>query len=431
MDVLDYLVLISGVIIVVNLINSHFFHRQKDIFLVLATFTFSIVALIVAYVLKNSAYDSFLDNLGNMEFEEYLMNSVLCFMLFAGSKDVSISKFKKNFKPIILLSLLSTAVSAIVFGLLFYALGIVCGFELGLWPCLLLGCIVAPTDPIAATGILSKMGLSKDAMNIIECESLFNDGAGVTLYVFVKNVIRHSGDNNFPLLMAREILGAIIIAFVISIIGKYLLKYNKDNICSVLISVLCVGSIYILCDKVGCSGAIASVICGMYFGRQTKELHAKGEMDDEVFNYYDTFWSMADGFFNSVLFAMIGICLLTTKFDMHMLMFIPLTIIIAIISRIVSVGIGAGLAGKDKIPAQYTMAEYIGLMTWCALRGGLSLALAMSSRPFLVAENYYLILNSVYAIIFFTVVCQGLTIRRYYQYIEKNKEARLAKGVRQ
>ena len=147
-----------------------------------------------------------MNEIGNFGFSEYLLDGVLCFMLFAGAGKVNFRKFKSNIKTISLLALITTVISSALYGLIFWAAGFVFGIKLDIWLCILLGCIVSPTDPIAATGILNKLGLSKNVTSVIESESLFNDGTGVALFLFVKSIVSRSGEENFLLVMLKEVL---------------------------------------------------------------------------------------------------------------------------------------------------------------------------------------------------------------------------------
>lgn len=211
MGIMECFLIIFILIALIRVVNEKFIHMQGDIALVLFSSLISAVILAAGAFAGNSAFSDAVNRLGSFGFSEYLLDGVLCFMLFAGAGKVSSRKFKANIKTISLLALLTTVISSAVYGLLFWGAAMIFGIHLDIWLCILFGCIVSPTDPIAATGILNKLGLSKNVTSVIESESLFNDGTGVALFIFVKSIVSRSGDANFLLVMLKEVLGALAV----------------------------------------------------------------------------------------------------------------------------------------------------------------------------------------------------------------------------
>ena len=212
MNILLFLIIILFFIVFIGIINEKFFHIQGDIALILFSLVIALILAVISRFFSISALERFVSNRGEFGFEEYLMDGVLCFMLFAGASKVNMGKFKQNLRPISLLALLTTLVSSFLYGLMFFAVACIFKIPMDIWMCILLGCVVSPTDPIAATGILNKIGLSKNVCSVIENESLFNDGTGVTLFIFVRSIIIESGEGNFVQLMFKEIVGAVAVA---------------------------------------------------------------------------------------------------------------------------------------------------------------------------------------------------------------------------
>lgn len=424
MSLLEIVIIILMFIVVIGVMNERIFHMQSDIALVFFSLIFSAVVLILQQIPGISHYAGFLQKLGEFGFEEYLLDCVLCYMLFAGASKVNMLKFRQNIKTISLLALAATVISSGVYGLLFWLLSRMFLPTMDIWMCILLGCIVSPTDPIAATGILNKLGLSKNVTSVIENESLFNDGTGVALFVFVKSIVSQSGKSNFLVVMLKEILGALAVAFVISYIMFRLVKLTKDPMKQLLISFLNVSLVYAICEHFGFSGVIASVVCGMYFAAQMHDIKRKRLVQDPD-NLYHDFWETVDTILNAVLFVMIGISVLTIEFSSHIWILLPAAVLCVIASRFVGVAAATLCAGKEKIPSSYSLGEFLILMTWSALKGGLSLALAMGTRAFLPEEIYLVVLNTTYITIFFTVIGQGLTIKSGYAAIEKHKAKRI------
>ncbi|MGN0676616.1 MAG: cation:proton antiporter, partial [Ruminococcus sp.] len=309
MNLMTFIILILFLIAFISIMNEKFFHMQNDIALLFFSLIISLVIISAGFFSGSEVIKEKISNTGNFGFESYLMDFVLCFMLFAGASKVNMKKFRQNIKAISLLALLATIVSSAVYGFLFRLSAFLIGINMDIWTCILLGCIVSPTDPIAATGILNKLGLSKNVTSVIENESLFNDGTGVALFVFVKSIVSQNGESNFILLMLKEVLGAFGVAIAVSFILFRLLTLSGNPLNHLLISFIDVSLVYMICEHSGFSGVIASVVCGMYFSYKMDSIKRR-RMVEDPHNLYIIFWEVADNIFNSVLFVMIGISVL-------------------------------------------------------------------------------------------------------------------------
>lgn len=423
MNVLVFLIIILAFIVCIGILNEKLFHIQSDIALLLFSLIISLGLLLLRDVIKIDSVRNFISNLGEFGFEEYLMDGVLCFMLFAGASKVNMKKFKQNLKPICLLALLTTLISSFLYGMLFYVVVLIAGIPMDIWMCILLGCVVSPTDPIAATGILNKIGLSKNVCSVIENESLFNDGTGVTLFIFVRSVIVHSGDSNFAILMFKEIVGAVAVALIVSYVLFKLVEITREPIRYILISLLDVSLVYVICEHLGFSGVIASVVCGMFFSYSMGRIEGRVKVIDPK-EWYADFWEILESILNAVLFIMIGLLVLDIEVSTYVAIILPAAIIILISSRAVGVFASSVITGKN-IPGNYNLKEFVTLMTWSALKGGLSLALAFGTSEYLSNEVYNIFINVTYVTIFFTVLVQGLTVKKVYFKLEAAKAERI------
>ncbi len=427
MSVLIFLIIILIFIVLIGIVNEKFFHIQSDIALIMFSFVISLILLILSRCLKLESLDEFVQGLGDFGFEEYLMDGVLCFMLFSGASKVNMRKFRQNVRAISLLALLTTMLSSVFYGCLFYLVSLIFGFGMEFSMCVLLGCVVSPTDPIAATGILNKIGLSKNVCSVIENESLFNDGTGVTLFIFVRSLVIHSGESNFAVLMFKEIVGAVAVALGVSFIMFKLMEVTRDPIKYILISLLDVSLVYIICEHLGFSGVIASVVCGMYFSGAYSKIERRIMVVDPK-DLYKDFWEIVESLLNAILFVMIGLLILHIDISRYIFVILPAAIIINVCARAFGVTVSSLLTGKRNIPGNYNSFEYVTLMTWSALKGGLSLALAFGTREFLPDDIYDIFINVTYVTIFFTVLVQGLTVKNVYFALEKHKTARMVKS---
>ncbi|MCR4813465.1 MAG: sodium:proton antiporter [Lachnospiraceae bacterium] len=425
MSVQVLLIIIFAYIIIIGTLNDKLFHIQSDIALVFFSSLLSFLLLIIRAVFPMEPLQNVIAALGNFGFREYLMDGMLCFMLFAGASKVNMGKFKTNLRPICLLAFVSTVLSSFLYGGLMYLAALLFKLPLDFWTCVLLGCVVSPTDPIAATGILNKIGLSKNVCSVIENESLFNDGTGVTLFIFVRSVITHSSESNVGVLLAKEILGAAFVAFAVSFLLFRLVRISRDPIRNILIAVLDVFLVYIICEHFGFSGVLASVICGFYFSYEMDRIRRLETVVDP-YDFYDHFWEILEGILNAALFVMIGLVVLGTPLSKYILIIAPVSLTALLISRAGGVSISTVLTGHN-IPGNYNLPEFVALMTWSALKGGLSLALALETEEYLPGPVYEIFLNVAFVTIFFTVLVQGLTVRRVYGGLEKHKAKRLSR----
>lgn len=423
MSVLLFSIIILVFIVFIGIINEKLFHIQSDIALILFSLLITLALLFISRMFRVPFLDRFVIGIGEFGFEQYLMEGVLCFMLFAGAGKVNMGKFRQNLRPISLLALLTTLVASFAYGALFYLISWLFKLPLDFWMCVLLGCVVSPTDPIAATGILNKIGLSKNVCSVIENESLFNDGTGVTLFIFVRSLVIHSDDNNFALLMAKGILGSVAVALIISFILFKLMELTTDPVRYILISLLNVALVYVVCEHFGFSGVIGSVVCGMYFSYKMDKMERRVCVVDPH-DYYRDFWEISESILNAALFVIIGLMVLDIRISPYFYIVIPAAVIILVVSRAFGVWVSTVLTGRN-IPGNYNLKEFVILMTWSALKGGLSLALAMGTEKYLDPAVYDIFINVTYVTIFFTVLVQGLTVKNVYYRLEKHKSDRL------
>ena len=417
MELLLLLVILLSLIVVIGMINDLFFHMPSDIALVAFSL---IVGLLLTVPDRFGWWKWDISFITEVDLEHFLLEGVLCFMLFSGASKVHFSRFISNIKPIMLLALLTTLLSSSLYGFLFYLFSQIAHLPLDLWTCILLGCIVSPTDPIAATSILNKLGLSKSVTSVIEGESLFNDGTGVVLFVFVKSMVGAGAQENFILLLGKEVLGALGVGLAMSYLTFQLFKRTKNAVHQILISLINVASVYIICEHSGFSGILASVVCGMFYAYFCDGIKREREVYDPN-HLYESFWEIIEHILNSLLFVLLGLTTFSHASSEYLLLLIPAAIGISLIARLIGVTVSSLIVGRNNLPSNYSLAEFVTLMTWSALRGGLSLALVLGCKDFLAEEAYLILLNVTYLTIFFTILVQGLTTGKAYLKIEKHK----------
>ena len=348
--------------------------------------------------------------------EEFLMEGVLCFMLFAGSCHMRLLDFKKHARAISLLAAAATFLGAVFYGLIFYGVGRLLGFSLTIPVCLMFGSIVAPTDPIAATSILKKFNLPPGISFIIEGESLLNDGMGVALFIFFSGMVTAGESGGFFTVMAREILWAVIVGILVTAVFLPFFRRTGDEARQIFTSLLAVALSYVLCETFGFSGAIASVVCGVLFSALRNLAEHRG--NPLLTEQFDIFWEILDTLLNSILYVMLGLSFIHILQMPRVLLLSIFAVLANLAGRAGSLGVSSLFIGP--LPDGYRRGAFIKLLTWGGLRGGLSVALAMSTQGMLPDEIYHIVLGGTYAIVFFTTIVQGMTMRSVYQSIQRS-----------
>ncbi|MCR5746769.1 MAG: cation:proton antiporter [Lachnospiraceae bacterium] len=414
-DFLAYAVVLLLLIVSIGYFNEKVTGLTYEISLMLFSVVIGAIITITVSLVKGTSVSELLSGIQVFNIEEFLMKGVLCFMLFAGSCHMKLSDFRRLKRPVGILAIVCTLLGAVFYGLLFYGLASVLKLSLSLPMCLMFGSIIAPTDPIAATSILNKFGLPKDIGFLIEGESLLNDGVGVALFVCFSGMVTQTADEGFFEVMLREIAGAVIIGSIVTFTLFIIFRSTSDNKRRIFISLLTVALSYWLCEIFSCSGAIASVVCGVLFaalrGRE-EENGKKLELTE-----FDGFWEILDCFMNSILYVILGLSFVRILQMPMVIILSAAAIVLNLISRAGSLMCSTFIMGN--IPDGFNRINFVKLLTWGGLRGGLSIALAMSTASMLSADIYHIVLGCTYAVVFFTTVIQGLSMKKVYDGIAK------------
>nr|WP_316625481.1 sodium:proton antiporter [uncultured Ruminococcus sp.] len=409
-------------VVVISLVCLLGFFNEKvtkltyEISLMLFSVVIGGILLLIVTFAKGTDIADVLPQSQFINIERFLMEGVLCFMLFAGSCHMKLSGFRQLARQISVLAFVCTLLGACFYGFLFYGASLLLGLNLSLPVCLMFGSIAAPTDPIAATSILSKFGLPKQLSFLIEGESLFNDGVGVALFVCFSGMATASSSGGFFTVMLREILGAVAVGAVVTCLCFLLFRNTKSKTLGIFVTLMTVSVSYAICERLSFSGAIASVICGILFSYLRSRFCQND--DAEKAENFDSFWETLDVLLNSLLYVMLGLSFVHILQMEHVVMLSLIAIAANFIARCGSLSISSLLMGK--IPDGYDRLNFIKLLTWGGLRGGLSVALAMSTREIFPEQTYFIILGGTYAIVFFTTVVQGLTMKPVYNRISRS-----------
>jgi CPA1 family monovalent cation:H+ antiporter len=271
--------------------------------------------------------------------------------------------------------------------------------------CLLFGALISPTDPIAVMGILKKTNLSKNIETNIVGESLFNDDIGVVIFVTILKIATVGPENFGPteigMLFIHEAIGGVIIGLIIGFIGYKLMKSIDHFQTEILISLAMVMGGYSLCHSIHVSGPLAMVVAGLMTGNRGKEL----AMSDITRDYLGKFWEVTDEVLNAILFMLIGLEIVIVSFDTSYLAIGIITALIILIARFVSLYVPAVVFRFKKVFGTKSLF----IMTWGGLRGGISIALALS-----LPQNPYkdILVSITFVIVIFSILIQGITVEK-------------------
>ena len=341
--------------------------------------------------------------IGNVDFSHVLLDIMLSFLLFAGALHTDSSLMKANRASISVFAVVGVLISALLVGCILFLFLQLFQTPVNFLYCLLFGALVAPTDPIAVLGILTKAGAPKDVEIKIVGESLFNDGIGVVLFLSLVEIIRIGTGNisfgDISLLLIKEIFGGIIFGWLLGFTGYRMMKSIDNYQSEILITLAMVMGGYALAQYLHLSGPLAIVVAGLFTGSRSK----KEAMSDTTELYVYKFWELIDVLMNAILFVLIGLELLTLEFDISYLIAGLVAIPVTLFARYISLLLPASLFKKYI----KTDVKTIKIMTWGGLRGGLSIAMALSLTDPLPKNQFVFM---IYVLVLFSIIVQGLTV---------------------
>lgn len=334
-----------------------------------------------------------------------LLNVVLGFLLFAGAVEVDVRGLMARKWTILVLATIGVLLSTLIIGGgLYYILQWV-GIAVPLPYCLAFGALISPTDPVTVLDALSRIGVPKRLQAIIAGESLFNDGVGVVLFTIFLAAGGVGSGEEITVLSAvtdflREAGGGVLLGLGTGAIAFFAMRGIDEYGTELMITLALVCGTYAIAQYVGVSGPVAVVVNGLMFGSIGKKYATSSLTQD----YIQKFWSLIDELLNAMLFLLIGLEFAVIDLRTPIVVAAALAVPLALFARVTSIVLASlplHLGAKDKGAATI-------LLTWSGLRGGISVALALS----LPASEYRsVLLTCCYGIVIFTMVVQGLTLR--------------------
>lgn len=342
--------------------------------------------------------------IASVDLTEILMGAMLNFLLFAGAIHLHLEDLREQRLPVIIFSTVSVVISTFVIGFLIYYILPLIGISIPLIQCLVFGALISPTDPIAVLGILKQAGVPKSLETKIAGESLFNDGMAVVVFILMLALARGEEVNTsfagIAGLFVKEALGGISLGLLLGFLGsKMMYRVDGYNV-HVLITLAIVMGGHLAAQALHMSGPLAMVAAGLVVGNYGKN---PGAVSDTERDYIDKFWELIDEILNAILFLIIGFELLLIP-DMKQYGWAGLVAIVVVLSaRFISIYIPVKL-----IPFKTRFGKKsITILVWGGLRGGVSIALALSIDQHL---NKDLLLAITYFVVLFSIIVQGLTV---------------------
>jgi len=416
MSILDLIALLVSLAAIFTFINIHYLKLSTTIGLMILALGMSISILGIG-VLYPPIREVAENIMKNFDFTEVLLNVMLSFLLFAGAMHVDIQKLKEEGLAVGLLALLGTLISTFVVGtLMYYVLNGLLGFNMSFIYCLLFGALISPTDPIAVLAILKTTKISKNLSIKIEGESLFNDGIGVVVFLTILAIATGSSGaevtvGSVLMLFGQEVIGGILLGLALGFLAYYLLVIidNEHTELEVLatLSIVLVGSQ--LASHFHISGPLAMVVIGLIVGQGNSSEHEEGIAG----SYVIKFWELIDESLNAILFILIGleILVIINAFNVSFLYAGLISIGVVLFAR----WLGVTIPLLIMLPFRNFEKGTIGMLTWGGLRGGISVALALSltDKNFKIDPSISnLIISCTYCVVLFSVLVQGMTIKK-------------------
>ena len=351
------------------------------------------------------------EQLGEVNFENFLLKGILGFLLFAGGLGIKLPHLAEQKWEITVLALAATLFSTFFIGFTLWGICQFLGIQFDLIYCLIFGALISPTDPIAVLAIVKKLKAPRRISTQIEGESLFNDGFGLVIFITLFT-IAFNGETPSALgigeLFLQEAIGGITYGFVLGLLFHYLISATDDHSMELLLTIGVPTAGYAFADLIHVSGPLAMVVSGIMIGNWTRYIGFSKESEDHL----DHFWELVDEFLNGVLFLLIGMSMLLFSFHQEDWILMLISIPLVLLSRYLSIKLS--YLGFERYRDYNPLS--VKILTWGGLRGGLALAMAMAIPAGIIVipekgiDVREIILVMTYAVVVFSILVQGSTI---------------------
>lgn len=402
MDPFEVLAALTTIAAIFSWLNHRYVKLPPTIGLMVLSLGFSL-ALVIVSKLYPAAEDPVRRLLVELDFDRTFLHGMLGAMLFAGALHLNIGDLLGKRYIVGSLATTGVIVSTAIVGLAsWWILGRI-GFSIDLIYCLLFGALISPTDPIAVGAILRKVGIPKSLEIKIAGESLLNDGVGVVLFLSLLEVAggHDVSAAGVAALLAAEVVGGVVFGAAVGWLVYLMLKSIDSYQVEILLTLAIVTGGYALAHRLHVSGPLAMVVAGLLIGNRGRSL----AMSDKTRERLDAFWELVDEFLNAVLFVIIGAEVIVITYTGNYFVAGLIAIPLVVFARWISVSIPVKALRKRQFSP-----HIIKILTWSGLRGGISVALALSLPA---GPERTLFVAMTYIVVIFSIVVQGLTVGRF------------------
>ncbi|MEO6948752.1 MAG: sodium:proton antiporter [Ginsengibacter sp.] len=410
MEVYNIITVLIVLAAIFGYINHRYIKLPGSIGIMLLSLVASLITIGLGVVFPEF-FSKIIEVIKTVDFQEVVLKIMLSFLLFAAAIQIDEKKLKNERTSIITFATIGVLISTLIIGFLFYFITHLFGLSVDLLYCLLFGALISPTDPIAVIGILKKAKIPTTLETKISGESLFNDGAGLVLFITFYQIAQIGYENitvwNIIWIFLRETGGGLLLGWLLGTMGYYVIKSIDNYVVELMTTLAIVMGGYLFAEIIGVSGPLAMVVAGIITGNRSVNV-----VSDKTRDYIGKFWELIDAVMNSILFLLIGFEMLIIPFNMTLLILGFIGIIVVLFARNISVRLPILVLNKRK-PFEKNA---ISILTWGALRGGISVALALSVPKYMYGEMF---VSITYIVVLFSIIVQGLTIGRYAKNLQK------------
>jgi CPA1 family monovalent cation:H+ antiporter len=409
MNFFEITALLMALTALFSYINHRFFHMPTTIGVMFIALVVSLGIVSLGWLGIDIGQAHIARILESIDFNQVLLHGILSFLLFAGAMHIKLEDLSGQKWAITVLATVAVVASTFIVGGLTWVVLDFLNIKTSFIYCLLFGALISPTDPVAVIGIIKSAGVPKSLATKVAGESLFNDGIGVVVFIIILELALGGGDitvGRVALLFLGEAIGGIVLGMTLGVITYQMLKRVNNYQVEVIITLALVMGGFALADRIHTSGPLAIVVAGLLIGNQGRAF----AMSEITRQRLDDFWELLDEILNALLFLLIGMEVLVMPFTGALLIAGLLAIVITLFARWASVG-GAVLLMR---PLRSFSPGAVRILTWGGLRGGISVALALSI-PAVPERNTIVIIT--YLIVVFSIVVQGMSLGKLVERI--------------
>jgi len=402
-------------------LNHHYIRLPHVIGLTVMGALAAIVMMAADALIPGSTLDDSVSRLlDQLNFTQTLLEGMLSFLLFAGALHVDLDRLKADWLPVLLLSTVGVVISTVLVGAAAWGMGLLIGVDIAPIWYFVFGALISPTDPVSVLGVLKEEDVPLSLQSAVAGESLFNDGVGIVVFTILLGAAITGADFSLgegARLFVIEAGGGVAVGLIFGWIGFRALRSMDQYTLEVLITLAVVMGGYALCSQLHISGPLAMAVAGLLIGNHGANL----AMSDQTLDYVNKFWELVDEVLNSVLFLLIGLEIIALVPGVDEFAFGLAAIPITLAARAIAVG-GAIKA----IPAARLTTPGSGrVLWWGGLRGGISIALALSLPA---GETRDLLLAATFAAVLFSVLIQRATLGRLIDSLKAARSPAMEEG---